>query len=267
MSTEQLASGHYFISTPGALLNTGLVVGEDRAAVIDTGCGPRQAEQIYSAVREVTELPLVVINTHAHYDHYFGNAYFAAQGAEEFYAHANAIRDMQGVGEKQRLQLSEKTEPEMRRAEGAHTEILIPQAVVHEQPVLVDLGGTSLTLFYLGRGHTDGDVLVGSDHALFVGDVVEEGAPPSFEDSFPTEWVDSLRQLSALRHRYEHLVPGHGKPAGDELVQTMANTMATAIRQATLATQESPQDATKAIPILPYGPVQSRYFLSRLKAH
>ena len=77
--------------------------------------------------------------------------------------------------------------------------------------------------------------------------------------------ADALRHLSALRHRYEFLVPGHGEPCSDQFVKTMANTMTTAVRQAIQATRETPDDATKAIPILPYGPEQSRWFIKRLQ--
>ena len=129
----------------------------------------------------------------------------------------------------------------------------------------MDLGGQTATLFYLGRGHTDGDLLVGTASTLFAGDLVEQGSHPSFEDSFPEDWADALRHLSALRHRYEFLIPGHGEPCGDQFVKTMANTMTTAVRQAVQATRETPDDATKAIPILPYGPEQSRWFIQRLQ--
>ena len=246
-------------------LNVGLVVGSERALVVDTGEGPRQARQILEAVREKTELPLVVVNTHAHYDHYFGNAVFAAAGVEEFWAHENAAAAMESIGEKARAEVADR-EPEMAAASGEHTEIVVPQAIVRDQPVLVDLGGQSVTLFYLGRGHTDGDLLVGTSTTLFSGDIVEEGAYPEFGDSYPEEWADVLRHISALRHRYEHLVPGHGGLCTDVAVRTMAETMATAVRSARQATRETPQDATKAIPILPYGPEQSRLFISRLKA-
>jgi glyoxylase-like metal-dependent hydrolase (beta-lactamase superfamily II) len=136
---------------------------------------------------------------------------------------------------------------------------------VKDQPVLVDLGGQSVTLFHLGRGHTDGDLLVGTSSTLYVGDLVEQGSYPSFEDSYPEDWADALRHLSALRHRYEFLVPGHGKPCSDEFVKTMANTMTTAVRQATQSIRDTPSDATKAIPVLPYGPEQSRWFIKRLQ--
>ncbi|MFI5086018.1 MAG: MBL fold metallo-hydrolase [Actinomycetales bacterium] len=262
---QDVGPGNYVLATPGALLNTGLVVGSDRALVVDTGCGPRQGQAILAAVRDVTALPLTVVNTHAHYDHWFGNAVFAADGATEFWAHENAVAEMAATGEQQRTLLDDG-EPEMRSGRGELTGLVHPTAVVRDQPVLVDLGGRAATLFYLGRGHTDGDLLVGTDSTLYSGDLVEQGSYPSFEDSFPADWADSLRQLSALRHRYEFLVPGHGRPVNDEFVRTMANTMATAVRQARQASREMPNDATKAIPILPYGPEQSRWFITRLMA-
>jgi hypothetical protein len=45
----------------------------------------------------------------------------------------------------------------------------------------------------------------------------------------------------------------------------MANTMSTAVRQATQSIRDMPADATKAIPVLPYGPEQSRWFIKRLQ--
>ena len=261
---REVGVGNYVLGTAGAALNTGLVVGAERALVIDTGCGPEQAGEILAAVRELTDLPLVVVNTHAHFDHFFGNAVFAEAGVTEFWAHQNAAREIAEFGEEQR-QLLGSAEPEMAAGAGHNTQIVPPNAVVRDQPVIIDLGGTTATLFYLGRGHTDGDLLVGTNTTLFSGDLVEQGAHPSFEDSFPAEWANSLRQLSALRHRYEFLVPGHGQPVNDEFVRTMANTMTTAVRQAQQATREMPDDATKAIPILPYGPEQSRWFILRLQ--
>ena len=262
---QDLGANTYVLATEPLRLNIGLVIGRDRALVVDTGHGPRQGAEILAAVREKTELPLVVVNTHAHYDHYFGNAVFAAAGATEFYAHENAIAEISQNGEAQRVAVAE-AEPEMAAGEGESTEIVVPTGVVRDQPVLVDLGGASVTLFYLGRGHTDGDLLVGTASTLFAGDLVEEGAYPEFADSFPEEWADVLRHISALRNRYEYLVPGHGRLCGDALVRTMADTMATAVRSAIQATRETPDDATKAIPILPYGPEQSRLFIRRLKA-
>ncbi|WP_285240473.1 MBL fold metallo-hydrolase [Pseudarthrobacter sp. MEB009] len=260
----EVGADNYVLVTEGSLLNTGLIVGSERAMVIDTGCGPRQGREILDAVREKTQLPLVVVNTHAHYDHFFGNAVFAAEGVTEFWAHENCAKEIDERGDLQRRFVG-TLEPEMSTGEGANVELVVPNAIVRDQPVLVDLGGTTATLFYLGRGHTDGDLLVGTTTTLYVGDLVEQGAHPSFEDAFPEEWADSLRHIFALRLRYEFLIPGHGQPCSDQFVKTMANTMTTAVRQATQSIRDTPSDATKAIPVLPYGPEQSRWFIKRLQ--
>jgi hypothetical protein len=128
----------------------------------------------------------------------------------------------------------------------------------------VDLGNLPVKLFYLGRGHTDGDLLVGTPSTLFAGYLVEQGAYPQFEDSYPRDWVDTLRRVSALRYEYEVLVPGHGQTVSYAFVKSMWETMALAVRMASTASRETPADSTKAIPILPYGPVQSRILLERL---
>ncbi|MEW1949034.1 MBL fold metallo-hydrolase [Pseudarthrobacter sp902506025] len=260
----EVGADNHVITTKGSLLNTGLIVGTERALVIDTGCGPRQGREILHAVREKTDLPLVVVNTHAHFDHFFGNAVFAAAGVTEFWAHQNCAVEIEQRGDLQRRHV-ETIEPEMSAGVGESVELVVPNAIVKEQPVLVDLGGITATLFYLGRGHTGGDLLVGTPTTLYVGDLVEQGAHPSFEDSYPEEWAEVLRHVSALRRRYEFLIPGHGKPCSDQYVKTMADTMTTAVRQARQPIRDTPNDATKAIPVLPYGPEQSRWFIKRLQ--
>ncbi|UKA65918.1 MBL fold metallo-hydrolase [Arthrobacter sp. FW306-05-C] len=260
----EVGRDNYVLVTEGSQLNSGLIVGSERAMVIDTGCGPRQGREILEAVREKTNLTLVVVNTHAHYDHFFGSAVFAEAGVTEFWAHQNCATEIHRRGELQRRHVA-RLEPEMSTGEGKNVELVVPNVVVKDQPVLVDLGGLTATLFYLGRGHTDGDLLVGTPTTLYVGDLVEQGAHPSFEDSYPEEWADVLRHISALRHRYEFLIPGHGTPCSDQFVKTMADTMSTAVRQARQSIRDTPNDATKAIPVLPYGPEQSRWLIKRLQ--
>ncbi len=265
VETVQVAPGNYVIRTPEYLLNTGLVIGRNKALVVDTGAGPRQARRIYAAVRRLTKLPLAVVNTHFHYDHVFGNDYFAAQGVQDFYAHRNCANDIAENGALQRATVAE-TEPEMAAAEGQYTAIRIPTRLVDTETT-VDLGGVNVKLFHLGLGHTDGDLLAGSPSTLFAGDLVEQGAPPAFEDSYPRDWVETLRRISGLRHEYDVLVPGHGQTVSDAFVKNMCETMALAVRMGEQASRDTPADATKAIPILPYGPVQSRSLLQRLKVN
>lgn len=207
-----------------ALVNIGLVVGSERALVVDTGCGPRHATEILAAVRAVTGLPLVVANTHAHWDHFFGNAVFRNDGAADFWAHAAARRDMAGTGESQREAVS-GVEPEMAAAERPGTELVFPTHLVQQDPVKLDLGGVAVSLFSLGPAHTDGDLLVGAPGVLFAGDVLEEGAEPQFEDADRSGWIRVLRTLAGMGRQYPVMVPGHGRVVTAEFAARMADRM------------------------------------------
>src|SRR5712692_11164215 len=56
-----------------ATVNMFLVAGRERAALIDTGMG---IGDLRAAVRAVCDLPLVVCNTHFHWDHSGSNSQF-----------------------------------------------------------------------------------------------------------------------------------------------------------------------------------------------
>lgn len=261
---KQLGDRAWMLQTNPYALNTGLVLGTERALVIDTGAGPQQAAEIFEAVRQITELPLCVVNTHSHFDHVFGNAYFAAQGVADFWATERCAAVIRESGEEQRVEVTE-SEPAMAAGEGEHTAVHPANRVVSGSPVDLDLGGISVTLFHLGTGHTDNDLLVGAGNVLFTGDLVEEGADPAFEDSFPTEWIRTLGKIAALDDLYDVFVPGHGAPVNAEFVVTQLNKMRSAVRVTKVAMDEASVDMTKAIPILPYGPEQSRALLTRLR--
>lgn len=50
-----------------------ILIGKERVAVIDTMMG---YNNLQNAVRELTDKPIIVINTHGHPDHINGNVYF-----------------------------------------------------------------------------------------------------------------------------------------------------------------------------------------------
>ncbi|MDO5740577.1 MAG: MBL fold metallo-hydrolase [Ornithinimicrobium sp.] len=194
-------------------LNCGLVIGQRRALVIDTRSYHQHGEELLAAVRELTDLELVVVNTHAHYDHCFGNSAFRDS---QIYAHTLMLEDLIRTGESQRAQIvahmRDTDRPEIAR-DIETTEIVLPFYVV-DSDTEIDLGGRRVELLYAGRGHTDHDLAVAVPDAevVFAGDLVEEGADPHMEDSFPLEWADTLRALmskpaAALADIW---VPGHG---------------------------------------------------------
>ena len=83
----------------------------------------------------------------------------------------------------------------------------------------VDLGGRTVELRHLGRGHTDHDVVVHVPDAavVFAGDLVEQGAPPDLGDAVVAEWPATLDALLALQPTV--VVPGHGDPVDARFVR------------------------------------------------
>lgn len=206
-------------------LNCGLIVGEERSVVVDTRIYHRQGVELLESVREITDTEIVVVNTHAHYDHCFGNSAFRDS---QIYAHVGAADDLMRTGESQRSQIVEhlrRTDRESLAQEIAQTEIVLPFYLV-ETDTELDLGGRSAHLLYAGRGHTDHDLAVAVPDAgvVFTGDLVEEGADPAMEDAFPLEWAGTLQALAAkpAAEGAEVWVPGHGDTVGPDFVRAQA---------------------------------------------
>lgn len=267
-NVEQLDAHCWRMLNKGFSMNTGLIVGEDRAAVIDTGSGPREAAGLYAAIRRITDLPLLVINTHAHGDHVFGNSYFAAHGVEDFHASAAAVEHLRGHGDAER-QLVRFLEPEMALRQGPYSSIVVPAKIISETGVTLDLGGTTLKVFGLGPGHTGGDLLVRFGRILFTGDLVEEGGPPNFEDADPFLWAVLLERLERECDQDTVIVPGHGNVVDLDFIRLQHREMRAAIREGEEIVASWPAgsfDPTAyQLERMPYGPEQSSIFLQRLR--
>ncbi|HKA09253.1 MAG TPA: MBL fold metallo-hydrolase [Candidatus Dormibacteraeota bacterium] len=186
-------------------LNVGAVVGDDQVLVIDTRGWRAQAEELRRDLRLLSPLPWrQVVNTHAHFDHCFGNELF--RGAA-IWGHERCADDLRTLGEEQRANMMAGL-PEL-ADDLAQVEIVPPDNLVNERATL-SVGGRKVELRYLGRGHTDNDlvVLVPDAGVVFAGDLVEEGAPPSYADSWPLEWPATVDRLLAIAPAT--VVPGHG---------------------------------------------------------
>jgi glyoxylase-like metal-dependent hydrolase (beta-lactamase superfamily II) len=192
-----------------ANLNVGLVVGDHACLVIDTRITHQQGRRLADAVREVTAVPWVVVNTHGHYDHCFGNRVFLPA---DIWGHQRCVDMLTAHGEIKRsyVQVYAAKEDETELvAELDEVEITPPNRTFLTDAT-VDLGGRAVHLRYLGLGHTDNDIVVEVPDAsvLFAGDLVEEGAPPMFGDAFPLDWPFTLEHVAALA--VGPVVPGHG---------------------------------------------------------
>lgn len=209
------------------LLNVGLVLGAERCLVIDTRATLVQGRELADAVREVTALPWSVVNTHAHWDHGFGNALFAPC---DIWAQRRAVGMFEVYGTTQRDVVA------ARAAEAGEEQFAVDLAAVtitlpnrtFDLHAGLDLGGRPVHLHHLGRGHTDNDVVVDVPDAqvVFAGDLLEEGDPPDFGDAFPLDWPTTLERL--LTFASGALVPGHGEVVDEVFARAQAAEIAAA---------------------------------------
>lgn len=203
-----------------------VVVGRDEVLVVDTRCNPREGAEILRDVTEISRLPVRhVVNTHAHYDHTFGNAAFAPTA--RIYGHHRLPAHLT-EHEGPRL-AAWRADPE---AQPQHrwddVELVAPHVLLHE-PLTLVVGGVDVRLVPLAPGHTDTDVVVhvpGSG-VWIVGDVVEESGPPMYgSGSFPLGWPGVLHQLAAQIDPDDVVVPGHGAAVDRAFVLDQARSLA-----------------------------------------
>ena len=191
-----------------------VIVGAEAALVVDTLASTKQGELLAEQVRALTDRPVrVVVNTHVHFDHLFGNAAFA-DADRPIVAHESVPLDLP-AHERQVKQLYENETDDTNRDDALATDVLAPtDTFAHTWRT--DLGDRPVELHHLGRGHTRGDIVVAVPDAGLVcaGDLVEESGPPSFgADCHPLDWPATLSGLLELIDRLGPdavVVPGHG---------------------------------------------------------
>lgn len=143
------------------------------------------------------------------YDHFFGVAVFADAGVTEFWAHENCAAAIEEGGDRQGRMVG-GLEPEMSAGAGDNVELVVPNALVKNQPVLEDLDGLTAILFHLGRRHTDGDLPVGTP--LLRSGVRRRRVAPSYAYSRFRESAQLGCQARCLRQPAKHPARRPGVP-------------------------------------------------------
>jgi quinoprotein relay system zinc metallohydrolase 2 len=188
----------------GDIANIGFIVGERCVAVVDTGGSAEVGARLRQAIRQRTRLPVChVINTHAHPDHVFGNAAFAAD-KPVFIGHQHLAAALQARWPHYRKALAR----ELGEQQAARTAMILPGRTV-EGDIALDLGGRELLLRAWPTAHTDADltVLDKKTSTLWLGDLLFEQRVPSLDGSLKG-WLAVMRDLRQMPVRIA--IPGHG---------------------------------------------------------
>ena len=207
-TTTEWAPGAWRIFSPVENVHCDLLVGDDRALLIDTGYG---IGDLPGAVAALTDKPLTIANTHGHVDHACGNCLFD----QEILIHP---RDM--------ALLAEHTGPETRR--GALAGMLRPDAALPEgfdvdayaaggggrtapveEGAMIDLGGKTIEVVEL-PGHTAGSIgfIWREERVLFCGDAANGFVWLFLPESQPlATYIGTLRKIKTLP--VDRLVQSH----------------------------------------------------------
>lgn len=216
------------------LTNAGFIIGDSGVLVIDSLRVPSFARDLIQDVRHVTTKPIkYVIDTHAHWDHAWGNEEFPEA---TIIGHDNCYREMVDVewNAQWRDKIAAGSEPWAKEAGLVN---ITPPNLTFETSMRLFFGGREISLRYFGKAHTSGDIFIHlpRERILYTGDVAQDGGIPYFGDSYPDEWPDTADLLVELP--VDRFVSGHG-PVGDhdalmearEFIHTLVDHLKTAIR-------------------------------------
>lgn len=198
-----------------------LIVGEEKAMLIDTGYSITGALQ---CAREVTSLPIILVNTHGHFDHIGGNgdigeAYLSEADWETARQHSdyNYLKNMMAHYMEQSLPVRlllkiPRLNNDMEK--GIH----VKKCRYHRLPAenFFELGNRKV-LFLETPGHTRGSICLFDEKtkSLFTGDMIcEEGVLLGFEHSTSvSEYKKSVEKIQKFytENDGELILPSHHK--------------------------------------------------------
>ncbi|MEU8137728.1 MBL fold metallo-hydrolase [Streptodolium elevatio] len=213
--TEEVADGVFAYVQPDGgwcVNNCGIVTDGGETALIDTVATEERAVRLRKAVADVAGGgPGVVVNTHHHSDHTFGNHLFAPDAL--FVAHERTRTEMTAAG----LGLTQLW-PDVGWGD---VRVTLPSLTFRDRATL-NRGGIGIELIHFGTAHTTNDVVVWIPDrgVLFTGDIAMSGVTPYCLMGSIQGSLDVLAQMRALGATT--VVPGHGPVGGPEILD--ANT-------------------------------------------
>lgn len=226
--------------------NAAIIVGDNEVVVVDTHYTPSAARALLGEIKKLTDKPVrYVVATHWHNDHVQGSQAYVNvyPGGVEFISSHTTREDIEkkaipsikdsleslpkniqqaeeqlaaGKGpDGQALTDEQKTQ---RRAqidrqkayleELKQMQISLP-TLTFERSLVLHRGPHPIHVLFFFKGHTRGDVVVylPDQKVVVAGDLVTQGLPFP-RDSYPAEWVKTLRAIAELN--FDQLIPGHG---------------------------------------------------------
>ncbi len=168
----------HFADDTDAFVNGGyvslFVVTDEGVIATDPGnlVDPGRAEAYAAAIASVTGQPVrYLIYSHDHADHATGGVF---ADTATFVSHENAVEKLAALGD-------------------ANTPV---PSIVFSDEMTIELGGTTIELYYAGRNHSDNSIVLlhPAQSIAFAVDFIPVNSLPyqDLPDAYPQEWITSL---------------------------------------------------------------------------
>jgi cyclase len=206
----ELAPGIFSLTAPlgYAWCNATWVVFRDYTLLLDGGTR-FEAQHLEKVIGTTTTRPIkLVLNTHHHGDHSYGNEYWVSRGAT-IMGNTNIVAEYKRVEPKRLENFPAQRAKAAFAAELAVTH-LHPPSVLLPAHTAFDDGNQRVELLSYGPAHTNADTMawLPKHKILAPGDVVVNGQFNVMWDAHVLSWMKVLEQTRLLGAKT--VVPGHG---------------------------------------------------------
>lgn len=210
MEVQQIGTrGYLFIFEFGDVgtdtTNVYLLKGEKHWFVIDTFLGPAAISQIKAYLgTDFAERSMIVVNTHAHFDHFWGNCAFQKATI------VGHVLCKQGINRKQQVGYLRKNAG----LQKGKVELVAPD-VTFEKRMIFEADGVEL---FHSPGHTRDSISVidRKDQVLLVGDNVGLPIPSIYPGVQVAEYIETLETYLSLG--LPHIVSSHYNQIETDLI-------------------------------------------------
>jgi len=236
---EKVADGIYYATASGTMTvgaNSPIILTANEAMIVDSSITPASGTALAEDLRAITDKPIrYVVDSHYHYDHSFGNQVFDRDaqvighqntlvrmpGSMEQFTYLNSVRPVPDRVASLKERIARETDPAQKAAleqqvanslayleQVKDTRVTVP-SLTFTDSITIGRGGREMEIKYLGRGHTDTDVVVflPKERIVATGDLMES-VISYMGDSYPEDWIATLERLKALD--FDTVMPGHG---------------------------------------------------------
>lgn len=188
-----------------------LLVGEEKALLIDTGYG---FTDVPSAIKQITPLSLIVVNTHGHLDHTHGNHFYESvylsDKDEEFFAKHNSKSGVKQVAKDLGIPYFLTKLPLIKNIVSSYPSKHIPLP----NEMCFELGNRKVSIIET-PGHTQGSISLFDEKNrwLFTGDIIcKDGVLLHLPESTSVKtFRESIRKIKDLTDsgKVTTLFPAH----------------------------------------------------------